>query len=307
MGRLGLGNPKDRMRTCTAGMGGGLITKNVFHITLNSKIPKVTFEPLDPSGFLDALGSLSPGKKLQGNAGVIQPSLGLGYKHFLDWALLDIAEAGTASTPDSRQRFSVNAIMNARRALSCLVDQYWRRDGFAFCKDGSRDARKMADILVRRAVFDRLASGVLERAISRRNHVEHQYGGIELEDAQDMVQVVRATIESVVARSDPYCAPAMFGTILGGCSTSEGGVHGRFDGWSGNSVVFGATVSPAWIGIIVPKDECVAVVRKVETGKLTCEQLLSVLEICGAISGGGGGSCSENLWEARLRSAGLLN
>src|SRR2546430_8314334 len=87
------------------------------------------FEVLDTNDILSAIQTLSgpPG------AGLHHRRLGDGFERFLEWAIVDINAAAQGTNPESQARLATNAVMNARRALSCLVDQYLVRDGFAFC------------------------------------------------------------------------------------------------------------------------------------------------------------------------------
>jgi len=263
----------------------------------------VTFEDLAPADLPSALGSLP---RLQYHY-VIQPKVGIGYEIFLQWALNDVAEAGRIASGDECDRASVNAIMNARRALACLVDQYLQRDGFLLCKKPPRSVEDKVAILVARRVLDTLAGQSLERAIKRRNEVEHEYRSIGLSEAQDVVHVVRATIENAVMRASPYHSPALFGSMLGGYGVSEGKPIAWFHGWSEAAFLMITTVQPAWLGIIVPASATEAVVRKVALASLTPDELLEALAIVEARPAGKGfSSCSPNLWHAQLQSAHIL-
>lgn len=270
-----------------------------------SKTPIVSEQEIDPADLSSALQTLKPSERRS----VTHEPIGLGHEKLLDWALYDIAEATKAGTADERLRASVNAVMHARRALSCLVDQYLQRDGFSFCKDKFRDTAPKAEILVRRGIFDILATQTLQRAVNRRNIAEHNYEGVELTDAQDTVQIVRATIQNSVAKSSPYFSPALFGMIAGGSGTSNGSIYGQFDGWIGAAFILVTTVRSPWLGVIVPKNDTEAVVRKVDLSKVTREQLFEALEIAESSVGKNSdcGSTSADLWHAQLRSAGLLS
>ena len=276
----------------------------------NSKIPNVTFEQIDPADLASALASLRSVRSLNRKL-VVQPKLGAGYETFLRWALSDIQEAGTRASGDDCERASVNAVMSARRALSCLVDQYLQRDGFLFCQGAPSEADRKAEILIRRQVFDSLGSQSLKRAIERRNDVEHDYNTIDLAQAQDLVHLVRATIENAVARSSPYDSPALFGSILGGYSSSGTKVQGWFEGWSGSAFLIVTTVASPWAGIIVPSNATQATVRRVDLGKVSVTQWLEALNIAESVltdqaSGKcAADSCSPNLWHTHLRAAGL--
>jgi hypothetical protein len=170
-----------------------------------------------------------------------------------------------------------------------------------------RKADEKSTILVRRGVFDSLARQALERAIDRRNEAEHDYKRISLPEAQDVVHTVRATVENAVARSGPYDLPALFGTIMGGMSVSKGVRTGSFDGWSGSAFVLVTTTKRPWAGIIVPKNETEAVVRRVDFEKLSSEQLIEALSIAESLLADQDiSSCCPDLWHARLIAAGLL-
>jgi hypothetical protein len=84
----------------------------------NTKTPIVSFEELDPADLASSLASLKSVKSLARKL-VTQPQLGVGYETFLRWALRDIQEAETQRSRDDGERASVNAVMSARRALSC--------------------------------------------------------------------------------------------------------------------------------------------------------------------------------------------
>jgi len=273
-------------------------------LVTNTKTPIVAFEKLEPADLASALGSLNG---LHGRVTTVQPKLGGGYERFLGWALREIADAKNAGSGNDCERTSVNAVMHARRSLSCLADQYLQRDGFLFCRRPPREADQKADILVRRGVFDELETESLSRAINERHTVEHEYKTISLSKAQDAVQMVRATVQNSVARSSPYNSPALFGTISGGSSISGGNVKGWFHGWSGSAFLLVTTVQSPWAGIIVPTNETEAVARRVYLEHLLPEQLLEALSIAESLLRDEGSlDCTPNLWHARLHSAGLL-
>jgi hypothetical protein len=135
-----------------------------------------TFESLDPR---DVTSAIKTSVALPSRTFVRIGPLGLGYEAFLKWSIQDV-DAATSTSGDQQIRFSVSALMNARRSLSCLADQYILRDCFAFCSDAPREAEEKTDLLVRRGLFDSLAAGALRHAIDRRNLVEHQYKPIAL-------------------------------------------------------------------------------------------------------------------------------
>src|SRR5229473_3955856 len=101
--------------------------------------PVCSFETLDPGDIAAGIHTIS--KPLMRNLVRVAP-LGLGFEAFLRWAVQDVATAEANTEPDPQIRFSVSALMNARRSLSCLADQYLFRDGFAFCRDLPREANE---------------------------------------------------------------------------------------------------------------------------------------------------------------------
>jgi hypothetical protein len=232
-------------------------------------------------------------------------SLGLGYEPFLKWSVQDIDTAATTTSPEQQVRFSVNAIMNARRSLSCLADQYILRDCFAFCSDVPREANEKADLLLRRGIFDNLATQALRRAVERRNLIEHRYEQITLDSAQETVHTIRSSIENCVAKSDPYWAPGFFGSFLGGYSGGNDGETHHFDGWSGLLFVLARCESPPWFGVILPSSSTEAIVRKVSFSELTCNQLLEALSELEAKSSPGYSGYGVQTLVGQLKCLGL--
>jgi hypothetical protein len=231
----------------------------------------------------------------------------MGYETFLRWAVHEVGEAEKAGTADDRSRFSINSVMHARRALSCLIDQYLQRVGFSLCRDAPKQTEKKVEVLVRRGIFDSLSTEALKRSVSRRNDAEHDYRGIELHEAQDTVQMIRATVTNSVAKSGPYNSPVLFGSILGGYGTSKGSVRGWFNGWSGSAFHLATFVQPPWVGIIVPSNQTEAVVRRVCFDKLSVRILQEALTVVESHTvPGSASSASPGLWEAFLRKAGII-
>jgi len=271
-------------------------------MTQPSLVPEVEIEDLDPQDLVSAAQTSS--QKLARTICHLQP-LGLGFEAFLRWSLEDVSASGQSPAGDTQLRFCANALMNARRALSCLVDQYLARDGFAFCSDAPKEATDKARLLVRRGVIDDLAAGALKRAIERRHQVEHRYEAPRLEDAEDTVQVVRATIETAVAKSDPYSSPSLFGTILGGYSSGPSGTKHRFAGWNGLLFVVVVISSEPWAGVLVPSSATKATLRRVALKKVSCDQLFGFLSILECQQGSGYSGFGPDVLEGKLRSAGL--
>lgn len=265
--------------------------------------PVCTFESLDPS---DVVSAINTNSKPLSRTIVRVPQLGIGYEPFLRWAVQDAEAAAQTTDPDQQIRFSVSALMNARRSLSCLADQYLRRDGLAFCRNVPHEAIDKANLLVQRGLFDGLAAGALHRAVHRRNLVEHGYEQVALVDAQDMVHLIRSTIENCVAKSDPYCGPAFFGSFLGGHGCGPAGVRHWFDGWSSLLFVLACLDSAPWFGVIVPSSKTEATVRKVPLSELSCDQLLEALALLEAQSSSGFFGYDELTFLGQLACLGLV-
>lgn len=265
--------------------------------------PVCLFESLDPEDIPSAIKTNT--KRLARTVVRVAP-LGLGYEQFLEWAVQD-AEVAVASTkPDQQSRFSVSALMNARRSLSCLADQYLSRDGFAFCRDAPREADEKADLLVRRGLFDKLASSALGRAVERRNRVEHDYGPVALNDVQDTVHLIRTTIENCVSKSDPYWAPAFFGSFQGGYGIGPAGERHWFGGWLGLLFVFARCASTPWFGVVTPSSAIEAIVRRVAFSALSCDQLSELLALLEAQASAGFAGYGEPAFRGQLTCAGLI-
>jgi hypothetical protein len=258
--------------------------------------PQCCFETLDPRDIASAIGTSRPRSRAVIRVG----ALGLGYEAFLRWSVKDIKDAASNTDPDQQVRFSVNALMNARRALSCLAEQYLLRDGFAFCRDVPREANGKAELLVHRGLFDELAAGALRRAVERRNVVEHDYKQVTFCDAQDTVHLIRTTIENCVAKSDPCLVPGFFGSFLGGHASGVDGEKHWFDGWSGLLFVLARFDSAPWFGVIVPSSNTEATVRKVLFSELSCDQLLATLVKLEKQSSAGYSEYGERTFAAQL-------
>jgi len=271
-------------------------------MTQPSLVPEVEIEDLDPQDLLSAARTSS--EKLSKTVCHLQP-LGLGFEAFLRWSLEDISAADQSLTGDTQLRFCSNALMNARRALSCLVDQYLKRDGFAFCTNAPKEAADKAKLLVRRGVIDDLATGALKRAIERRHQVEHRYEAPRLVEAEDTVQVVRATIETAVAKSDPYSSPSLFGTILGGYQSGPSGTTHWFGGWGGMLFLLVVISSEPWVGVMVPSSDTRATLRRVALKKVSCDQLFDFLSTMEQQQESGYSGFGPSVLEGKLRSAGL--
>jgi|ERR1700710_80519 len=221
---------------------------------MNHAIPIVTFEEMDP---LDARSAIETASAPRSRTSVYLHVDGFHFQTFLDWALQDVSEARSIVAESARERFLVGALMNSRRALSCLVDYYLRRDGFTFCRDASKAAGDKSNLLIRRGIFDQLAADTLGRAVDRRNRVEHHYEIPNIADVEDTVQLVRATIDTAVRKSDPMWAAGFYNGFLGGYQTSPDETKFWFDGWSEAMFVMAVTESPPWFGVVIPQSATV--------------------------------------------------
>lgn len=267
-----------------------------------SLTPLCSFEKLDARDLHSAIQTIS--KPL--NRTVVRVSqLGLGFEAFLRWALQDVETASASPDLEEQRRFSVGALMNARRSLSCLVDQYLLRDGFSFCRDAPHETSEKANLLVRRGLFDSLAARALGRATDRRNRVEHDYEDIPITDVQDTVHIIRTTIENCVAKSDPYWAPALFGFYLGAHSTGARGETHWFHGWADVLFVFARCEVHPWLGVIIPCSITEATVRKVHFSELSCDQLMDALAELETRSMNGYTGYGEDTFCRQLEIAGL--
>lgn len=224
---------------------------------------------------------------------------------FLAGRFRTVKAAAASTESDQQLRFSVSALMNARRSLSCLADQYLFRDCFAFCGDAPHEANAKAELLVRRGLFDDLAAQALRRAVDRRNRVEHRYEQIALGDALETAHLIRATIENCVAKSDPYWAPALFGMFVGGSSKGPESEKHWFQGWSGLLFVLARCDSPPWFGIVVPSSKTEATVRKVSFKELSCAQLWESLTTLEKQSSAGDSEYTELTFLRQLACLGL--
>src|SRR5690606_9344925 len=132
------------------------------------------------------------------------------------WAIQDVSKAPHEPNAQEQARLCTNAIVNARRALGCLVEWYVHRDLGKCCKNPPESPKQQAEFLMRRGIIDELTSRVLARAIEKRNKVEHDYIVPELDSTEDVVELLRRTMATIRNQSDPAMAPWIFGIFLGG-------------------------------------------------------------------------------------------
>lgn len=272
-------------------------------MSTSNTIPVVSVEVLEPADALSAVESAA-GDKFSRTSVYVEPQ-GLDFSIFLDWAIQDAKEASAPADEKARGRLLVSALMNARRALSALVDQYLRRDGLSYCKDAPHDADAKAGLLVRRGIFDQLAADALGRAVERRNRVEHQYEVPNAADTQDTVQLVRATIDGAIARSDPKWSPGFYGSFAGGFRSGRGGHTFWFDGWHELVLVLAVSEPEPWFGILIPSSKSEAVLRRASLREFTCDQLIDLHTALDLLPHGGFSGYGAQMFRGQLQSAGL--
>lgn len=263
---------------------------------------RCSVEQLNPADLLDAIRTLN-GRNAEG---VLLKAPGEGVDTLLQWALSDLRLATNCADPVEQKRHATNAVMNARRALSCLVDWYLRRDGFESCKNAPRRADEKASIILRRGIIDDLTSRVLARAIRIRDVAEHEFQAVSLEDAEDLVELLRRTIQCIRTHSSPEMGPFIFGFIGGGTSYSEErGYRGMFYGWSDPVAVINTFASEPWIGVVIPNSRSDAVLRKVILHEIDSDLLLNALTLLESIFGTASGGSGARGCVARAAAAGL--
>ncbi len=235
-----------------------------------------SFEPLDPADILSAVGTLS-GHEATGLTWTSPGQIDDG--QYLQWAVAEIQQARSEVDSGRKHRHTVNAVTNARRGLGSLVDWYLRRDGFAFCRDAPATSDQKSEVLVRRRIIDELAERVLARAIDDRNAVEHRYSILDVERAEDIIELFRREVESLRAQSDPRRGLCFFGQMLFSASYGATGTERRcgFHGWRGQAAIAATFDDPPWFGVVIPSSESKAIVRRVKMCEITTATWMKVL------------------------------
>jgi uncharacterized protein YutE (UPF0331/DUF86 family) len=222
---------------------------------------------------LDGLRTL----KGRSGQGVFVPPPGNGPDIPLAWALQEVSEASRAPSKQEQSRLCTNAILNARRALACLADWYLRRDLADCCKNRPTTPKQQAEFLMRRGIIDELTSHVLERAVEKRNRVEHAYVVPDLATAEDLVELLRRIMAAIRSQSNPEVGPWIFGIFLGGYGFGKNGAHAHFCGWGEPLTVFSRFPPRPWVGLVLPNGEADALVRRAYLDSTTAEELLELL------------------------------
>ena len=264
--------------------------------------PVVEIEHATPADILDGLQTLDgrPGQ----DVGINPP--GDGPDRLLGWALQEVNQAVQCSSAEDRKHHCVDAVLHARRGLACLVDWYLERDLATLCKDPPKTPKQQVRFLISRGVIDELTSRVLERAIQKRNEVEHQYRSPTLDVAEDVVELLRRTVAAIRTQSSPDHGPWVFGVFLYSMGFGKRGRYAEFHGWCDPLVVFSRFAPQPWIGLVLPENKSKAVIRRALLKETTSDELSQLLMLAGRKFGAASSyadaeSCELLATEARLR------
>jgi hypothetical protein len=243
---------------------------------------KIDFEEANP---LDILGAIKATPIFDDyGLHVVKVSLeaeGEGVENLLSWAIADIYEAisyNEIGDEKNRKRKSTSSVINARRSLSCLVDWYMQRDGFKFCKDFNDSSEAKSGILLRTGIIDKLSSKVLKRLIDVRNEAEHKYASVAMEEAEDIVELLRRLYDSLMSFSRPNEMHVIWGKFPYGYEWKrEGGYVFHFAGWDKACFVLQLTDINPWVGVVLPKSKEHAVVMRAFLRQMTVDTLFDIL------------------------------
>jgi len=259
------------------------------------------FEEVESVDLIDAANTL----KGRDSKGIHVSPPGDGVDKLLGWAIADVKLSAQAQDVNEQERFASNAILHARRALACLVEWYLKRDCFRLCNNAPSTAKKQSEILLERRIIDELTSRVLERAVEKRNIVEHQFLAPALETAEDVVELLRRSITSMITESQPSYGPCLFGSILGGIASGKNGERVFFYGWQEPSFILCTFVDRPWLGVIIPKSRGEAVVRRSFFDKTKVDTLMELLSILERSFGRISGYMDAAYWRLLAKEAGL--
>jgi len=161
----------------------------------------------------DIIDGLETLKGRSGQGTILRPP-GRGPDEPLAWAISEVTAAAVADEEAEVSKLCTNAVMNSRRALACLVDWYIDRDLAKYCKNPPATPKQQAQFLMSRGIIDELTSHVLERAVGKRNRVEHEYVVPTLAEAEDVVELLRRTMATLRSQSDPSLARCSLASSL---------------------------------------------------------------------------------------------
>ena len=263
--------------------------------------PILEIEYATPADVLDGLETLEGSS----GRGVVLDPPGDGPDRLLNWALQEVNSAMQSRSAEETKHHCVDAVLNARRALGCLVDWYLERDLANLCKDPPVTPKQQVRFLIARGVLDELTSRVLERAIQKRNDVEHRYKSPSLDVAEDVVELVRRTATALRTQSPPEHGPWVFGIFLHSLGYGKKGRFAEFNGWSKPVVVFSRFAPEPWVGLVLPENETKALVRRALLKETTTEELVQLLLLAGRKFGAPSSYAGAQLCELLASEAGL--
>jgi hypothetical protein len=159
----------------------------------------------------------------------------------------------------------------------------------------------MAEILVKRGIIDDLTKRVLAKAIDKRNQTEHKYAKHSLEEVEDVVEIMRRTIESLINISNPDIGAF----ILGFLQYSLTGDKIEFRGWTDPLFLLNTISEKPWMGIILPISLFEATVRRVFLKDISCGNLLEILKKIDKTQDSISGGFSDNILKKLLCQTGL--
>ncbi|PYJ21978.1 MAG: hypothetical protein DME99_06645 [Verrucomicrobia bacterium] len=239
--------------------------------------PTVEIESATAADILGGLEALAGRIRTRGaGQGVMVRAPGEGPDRLMNWALQEVNNAMQSTSNEEREHHCVDAVLHARRALSCLVDWYLERDLATFCKDAPSNSKQKVRFLISRGIIDELTSRVLERAIRKRNDTEHRYISPTLEVAEDVVELIRRTLSAIRTQSAPEYGPWIFGSFLHSLQFGEKR-YAEFHGWSGPLVVFSRFEPQPWVGLVLPENKTKAVSRRALLKETTTDELVELL------------------------------
>jgi hypothetical protein len=195
--------------------------------------PIIEIEPATAEDILDGLNSLSGNSSLSSGfgQGVLVPPPGEGPDTLLNWAIQEVTLAMQPGPATAGKQCCIDAVTGARRALACCVDWYLQRDLAHLCRNPPATPKEQVKFLIGRGVIDELTSRVLERAIEKRNVVEHRYVSPSLDVAEDVVELIRRTMTAIRAQSPPEQGRWLFGCFYQEIGFGEQGRYAAFHGW----------------------------------------------------------------------------
>lgn len=250
----------------------------------SSGIANCTYEEIIFIDLLDALKSLP---FINDHSFFIPTNMTLnppgdGVDNLTDWSLWDIYEAISLDLHGKDpKRNATNAVINARRSLACLVDWYLLRDGFSYCKNPPKNAEEKTNILLKRGIIDELTCRVLKRIIDIRNITEHKYKAVNLEKAEDIVELIRRTKDSIFLNSDPAASSIIYGEFKHRYSNNGPGNEITYDffGWEKAAFITALYEIKPWMGVLIPESRFKINIRRTLYKNISTEELLQILEI----------------------------